>query len=98
MAGGSSNGADPVADHRLHQRSMLGFARADPGERIDSPILETLIRETIISIGSASAQEAKSPLVPSFALALVTCEEVPKIARRALQNLASTRRDQESTA
>ncbi len=81
-------------------QQMLGLAPADPdpGERIDSPILETLIRETIVATEPATAQEAKSPLVQSFALAFATHQGVPEISQLALQNLASARRYQEGTA
>ena len=81
-------------------QQMLGLAPADPdpGERIDSPILETLIRETIVATEPATAQEAKSPLVQSFALAFATHQAVPEISKLALQNLASARRYQEGTA
>lgn len=88
-------------------QQMFGLAPADrdPGERIDGPILETLIRDTIVATAPASAQEAKSPLVQSFAMAFASHQgnspdsgAAPEIAKLALQNLASARRYQEGTA
>ena len=72
-------------------QQMLGLAPADPdpGERIDSPILETLIRETIIATELATAKEAKSPLVQSFNLAFATHQAVPEISKLAVASLAT---------
>ena len=86
---------------------MFGLSPADPdaGERIDQPILASLIRESIVPTESATEAGRKSPLAQSFALAFASHQgdspnsgAVPEIARFALKHLASARRYQEGAA
>lgn len=86
---------------------MFGLSPADPdaGERIDTAILESLIREAANTDGEASENEAESPLVQTFAYALasnnVEAANAPGIAAAAnglQESLASARRYQEGTA
>jgi maltose/moltooligosaccharide transporter len=86
---------------------MLGLSPADPdaGERIDAPILESLIRSAATADLLPPAKEAESPLVQSFALALATHEVdspdaagIPAAAAGLRDTLAAARRYQEGTA
>jgi predicted MFS family arabinose efflux permease len=86
---------------------MFGLSPADPdaGERIDVPILESLIREAATADKTPSEKEAESPMVQSFALALATHEVsapdsigVTTAAVGLRDTLASARRYQEGTA
>jgi len=88
-------------------QQMFGLAPADPdpGERIDMDTLVPLIRQAIVATAPATAQEAKSPLVQSFALAFASHQgdspdsgAVPAVAKFALQDLAAARRYQEGAA
>jgi maltose/moltooligosaccharide transporter len=86
---------------------MFGLSPADPdpGERIDSEILASLIRGAIASDSKATGKEAESPMVQSFALALATHQVnapdaagIPDAATGLQETLASARRYQEGTA
>jgi maltose/moltooligosaccharide transporter len=86
---------------------MFGLSPADPdaGERIDAAILDTLIRGVATTDTPATKQEADSPLVQSFALALATHQVetaaapgIPAAAASLQETLASARRYQEGAA
>lgn len=86
---------------------MFGLSPADPdaGERIDAAILASLIRGAAVTDTPATGQEAESPMVQSFALALATHEVaaadaagIPDAASGLQEALASARRYQEGTA
>ncbi len=77
----------------------------DPGERIDTEILATLISEAAGNKTPPSKNETESPMVQSFALALaayqVSAPDSPGVgdaASRLQEALASARRYQEGTA
>jgi maltose/moltooligosaccharide transporter len=102
--------AEAVREKRAWYDSLLQMfgltpADPDPGERIDSEILASLIRETAATSGTASPNERESPMVQSFALALATHEVnspdaagVEAAAEGLQETLASARRYQEGTA
>jgi maltose/moltooligosaccharide transporter len=86
---------------------MFGLSPADPdpGERIDAAMLDTLIREAATSTTAPTSQEAESPMVQRFALALatrqVTTADAPGIPAAAAEMqaaLTSARLYQEGTA
>ena len=86
---------------------MFGLSPADPdaGERIDAPILGSLIRDTVGTAAPATEKEAESPLVQSFALALASHQVatadatgIPAAAAGLQETLASARRYQEGAA
>lgn len=86
---------------------MFGLSPADPdaSERIDTEILESLIRDAAITQTAVSQKESESPLVQSFALALATHQVdaadaagIPAAANGLQESLASARRYQEGTA
>lgn len=82
-------------------QQMFGLAPADPdpGERIDAPMLETLIRSSITATQPPTEKEAKSPLVQSFAVAFASHPAaVPEISKDIEAKLAAGRRYQEGTA
>lgn len=86
---------------------MFGLSPSDPdaGERIDAPILESLIRDSAVTETKASEKEAESQLVQSFAFALASHQvdsadavAIPDAAVALQETLASARRYQEGTA
>jgi maltose/moltooligosaccharide transporter len=86
---------------------MFGLSPADPdpGERIDAAMLDTLIREAATSTTAPTSQEAESPMVQRFALALATRQVttadapgIPEAAAEMQAALTSARLYQEGTA
>jgi maltose/moltooligosaccharide transporter len=86
---------------------MFGLSPADPdpSERIDAAMLEELIRGAATRTTAPSQQEAESPMVQRFALALATRQVttadapgIPEAAAEMQAALTSARRYQEGTA
>jgi maltose/moltooligosaccharide transporter len=86
---------------------MFGLKPAvpDPGERIDDVALRALIASQVVAPGATAKEEAESPLVQSFAAALmrhkVTSPEAPEVAPAAAEihsGLAAARSYQQGAA
>ncbi len=97
-------GPKPWSDAFL-QMFGLKPAAPDPGERIDDVALRALIASQVAAPGATAKEEAESPLVQSFAAALmrhkVTSPEAPEVAPAAAEihsGLAAARSYQQGAA
>jgi maltose/moltooligosaccharide transporter len=98
------DGQKPWSDGLL-QMFGLKPAAPDPGERIDQAALQALIVSQVAASREMSSEEAESPLIQSFAAALmrhkITAPDAPEVAAAAAEihsRLAAARAYQQGAA